>query len=159
MKNLIKGFIAVSILFFASIQADDNSIVKIAKDAGNFSTLTQALQAADLVEILDEQGPFTVFAPTDKAFEQLPEGTLESLINDKEALKEILLYHVVKGSVTAEDIVKYEKAKSLSGSLINIKTSDSSVKLNDSNVISTDIKASNGIIHVIDRVLLPNSEG
>jgi len=121
---------------------------------GGFKTLTAAIQAAGLQETLTEKGPFTVFAPTDEAFAKLPEGTVEALLEDPEALKEVLLYHVVSGTVLAEDVVKLESAETLNGQKVAIHTEDG-VKINDANVIKTDIMAENGTIHVIDTVLIP----
>lgn len=132
------------------------AIYPTAKEAG-FKTLSAAIAAAGLEEVLTNEGPFTVFAPTDEAFAKLPEGTVESLLNDKEALKQILLYHVVSGEVMASDVVKIDKAKMLNGQYVSINANDG-VKVNDAKVIKTDIEAENGIIHVIDTVLIPSSE-
>jgi uncharacterized surface protein with fasciclin (FAS1) repeats len=132
------------------------AIYPTAKAAG-FETLSAAIAAAGLEEVLTKEGPFTVFAPTDEAFAKLPEGTLESLLNDKEALKNILMYHVVAGEVMASDVVKIDKAKMLNGQFVKIDAKDG-VKVNDAKVIKTDIKAENGIIHVIDTVLIPPSK-
>jgi uncharacterized surface protein with fasciclin (FAS1) repeats len=101
------------------------------------------------------EGPFTLFAPTDDAFEKLPEGTIESLLKDKEALKAILLYHVVSGKVTSEKVVELDKAETINGKVINIKVKDDSVVINKSKVITADVMASNGVIHIIDTVLIP----
>ncbi|MGD8413356.1 MAG: fasciclin domain-containing protein [Candidatus Latescibacterota bacterium] len=127
-----------------------------AKAAG-FETLSAAIAAAGLEEVLTDEGPFTVFAPTDEAFAKLPEGTLESLLNDKEALKQVLLYHVVSGEVMASDVVKIDKAEMLNGQYVTINAKDG-VMVNDAKVIKTDIKAENGVIHVIDTVLIPSSK-
>jgi len=132
------------------------AIYPMAKEAG-FKTLSTAIAAAGLEEVLTKEGPFTVFAPTDEAFAKLPEGTVESLLNDKEALKQVLMYHVVAGEVMAADVVKLDKAKMLNGQYVKINAKDG-VKVNDANVIKTDIKAENGIIHVIDTVLIPSSK-
>jgi uncharacterized surface protein with fasciclin (FAS1) repeats len=132
------------------------AIYPTAKAAG-FETLSAAIAAAGLEETLTADGPFTVFAPTDEAFAKLPEGTVESLLNDKEALTQVLLYHVVSGEVMASDVVKIDKAKMLNGQFVKIDTKDG-VKVNDARVIKTDIKAQNGVIHVIDTVLIPASE-
>jgi uncharacterized surface protein with fasciclin (FAS1) repeats len=131
------------------------AIYPTAKEAG-FKTLTAAIEAAGLDEVLTEKGPFTVFAPTDEAFAKLPEGTVEALLKDKEALKEVLLYHVVSGEVMASDVVKLKKAEMLNGQNVKINTKEG-VKINDAKVIKTDIKAKNGVIHVIDTVLIPSS--
>jgi uncharacterized surface protein with fasciclin (FAS1) repeats len=129
-------------------------IVDTAVAAGSFGTLVTAVQAAGLVEVLKGEGPFTVFAPTDDAFAKLPEGTLESLLKDKDALTKVLTYHVVPGEVRAADVVQLASAKTVQGQSIRIDTS-SGVKVDDANVIQTDIAASNGVIHVIDTVILP----
>ncbi len=127
-------------------------IVATAMEAGTFSTLLTAATAAGLVETLEGEGPFTVFAPTDEAFAALPEGTLESLLADPEALKQVLLYHVVSGEVTADQVVGLTSADSVEGSPIAIAVKDGSVFLNDAaEVVTTDVMASNGVIHVIDR--------
>jgi uncharacterized surface protein with fasciclin (FAS1) repeats len=131
------------------------TIVDVASAAGNFTTLLAAAEAAGLVETLMGDGPFTVFAPTDEAFAALPEGTLESLLADPEALKQILLYHVVSGSVLAADVVGLDTATSVEGSEIDITVDGDKVMVNQANVIATDIMASNGVIHVIDAVILP----
>jgi uncharacterized surface protein with fasciclin (FAS1) repeats len=133
------------------------SIAEIAVEDGNFTTLVAALEAAGLVETLSGAGEFTVFAPTDEAFAALPEGTVESLLEDPEgALTEILLYHVVDGIFLAEDVVTLESATTLQGQDITITVTDDGVILNDTvMVIITDIQASNGVIHVINAVLLP----
>ena len=130
-------------------------IVDTAVADGRFTTLAAALEAAGLVETLKGEGPFTVFAPTDEAFAKLPEGTVEALLQDIPALTDILLYHVVSGEVMAADVVNLESAETVSGKSISIKVMDGKVFLNDSEVIITDIVATNGVIHVIDSVLLP----
>jgi transforming growth factor-beta-induced protein len=132
-------------------------IVDTAVAAGSFKTLATALQAAGLVEALKGAGPFTVFAPTDEAFAKLPAGTVEGLLKDPKALAEILKYHVVSGAVKAADVVKLSEAKSLQGEPIAIKVDGGKVMVNGANVVSTDIETSNGIIHVIDAVILPPS--
>ena len=136
-------------------KSSKKDIVTIAVEAGNLTTLATALTETGLVEALQGDGPFTVFAPTDDAFAKLPEGTLEALINDKETLKKILLYHVVAGEVTSKEVVNLKRAETLAGKNINIKVKDGSVMINDSKIIGADIMASNGVIHVIDTVLLP----
>ena len=130
------------------------SIAEIAVDGG-FNTLVAALDAADLVETLSGDGTFTVFAPTDDAFAALPEGMLEELLADPETLKQILLYHVVGDVVMAETVVTLDEAETLEGSMVAIDVVDGNVFLNDSQVTSTDIEASNGVVHVIDKVLVP----
>lgn len=133
---------------------EEKNIVQTAIAAGSFSTLVTAIQAADLVETLSGPGPFTVFAPTDAAFAKLPAGTLESLLADKAKLASILTYHVVSGEVMAADVVKLTSATTVQGQTVKIDTTNG-VKINDANVTQTDITTSNGVIHVIDTVLLP----
>jgi transforming growth factor-beta-induced protein len=137
------------------VEPEPQSIVDIAVADGRFSTLVSALQAADLAGTLAGEGPFTVFAPTDEAFAKLPEGTLEALLEDIPALTDILLYHVVSGEVLAEDVVNLESAQTLLGENLGIKVENGVVYLNDAQVVITDIMADNGVIHVIDSVLLP----
>jgi uncharacterized surface protein with fasciclin (FAS1) repeats len=134
------------------------TIVDIAVADGRFETLVAALQAAELVETLSGEGPFTVFAPTDDAFAKLPEGTVEGLLEDIPALTDILLYHVVSGEVLAADVVELESAETVLGESVSIRVEDGNVYINDSMVIITDIMADNGVIHVIDTVLLPPAE-
>ena len=132
-------------------------IVDTAVAAGSFKTLATALTAAGLVETLKGPGPFTVFAPTDEAFAKLPAGTLESLLKpeNKAKLAGILTYHVVAGKVMAADVVKLTSAKTVNGESVKITVDGGKVKVNDANVIKADVAASNGVIHVIDAVLLP----
>ena len=136
-------------------EPEPQTIVDIAIADGRFTTLVAALQAADLVDALSGKGPFTVFAPTDEAFAKLPDGTVEALLEDIPALTDILLYHVVPGSVLAEDVVNLEAAETLLGENIQIRVADGSVFINDAEAIITDILTDNGVIHVIDSVLLP----
>jgi len=133
----------------------DKDIVAVAVEAGSFTILAKALTEAGLVGALQGDGPFTVFAPTDKAFEQLPEGTLESLLKDKDALKEILLYHVVNGEVGSKQVVNLDKATTLAGKDLRISINDGRVMINSAKVTTADVSASNGVIHVIDEVLIP----
>jgi transforming growth factor-beta-induced protein len=137
---------------------ETQTIVDIAVADGRFQTLVAALGAADLVGTLSGEGPFTVFAPTDEAFAKLPEGTVEALLNDIPALTDILLYHVVSGEVLAEQVVTLEEAQTALGENVSIRVEDGNVYINDSMVIITDIVADNGVIHVIDSVLLPPAE-
>jgi uncharacterized surface protein with fasciclin (FAS1) repeats len=130
------------------------NIVETAIDAGSFKTLVAAVEAADLVDTLTSEGPFTVFAPTDEAFAKLPKGTVESLLKDKAKLTSILTYHVVSGKVMSKDVMDLKKAKTVQGQDINIDTK-SGVKINNANVVKADIETSNGVIHVIDTVILP----
>lgn len=139
--------------------AELGDIVEVATAAGSFNTLLQAATAAGLVDTLKGDGPFTVFAPTDEAFAKLPAGTLDSLLADPEKLKAILLYHVVSGAVTSTQVVGLTKATSVEGSDIAISVKDGSVYLNDSaKVVTVDVMASNGVIHVIDTVILPPAD-
>jgi len=133
------------------------SIPEVAKKAGRFGTLLGALNAAQLAEVLGGEGPFTVFAPTDEAFAKIPVETLKELLQpeNRSKLQSILKYHVVKGSITARDAIGAQKAKTLQGGQVDAKIVDGRLKINDAQVIATDIKAKNGIIHVIDTVLLP----
>jgi uncharacterized surface protein with fasciclin (FAS1) repeats len=130
------------------------NIVQTAQGAGTFTTLVAAVTAANLVDTLSGPGPFTVFAPNDDAFAKLPAGTVEALLADIPKLTKILTYHVVAGNVLAADVVKLTKATTVEGSDVHI-TTDGGVKVNDAKVIATDIKADNGVIHVIDAVLIP----
>lgn len=138
----------------ASAPMADKNIVEIAVGAGQFNTLVAALQAADLVDALNGAGPFTVFAPTDEAFAKLPAGTVESLLKDKAALTKILTYHVVSGDVRAADVMNLSSATTLQGQSLAIDTSNG-VRIGNANVTSADIVATNGVIHVIDTVLIP----
>lgn len=129
-------------------------IVDVAVGAGSFETLAAALEAAGLVETLKGEGPFTVFAPTDEAFAAIPEAQLEALLADKEALTAVLTYHVVPGKVMAADVVELDSATTVQGADLTIGTADG-VTVDSANVVKTDIEASNGVIHVIDAVLMP----
>lgn len=129
-------------------------IVETAVNAGTFNTLVKAVEATELVEILKSPGPYTVFAPTDEAFNNLPEGTLDALLQDIPKLKRIVLYHVAFGDVRAEDLMQIEEAATVEGSIVAIE-SGQGIKVNDANVLKTDILTDNGVIHVIDGVLIP----
>jgi uncharacterized surface protein with fasciclin (FAS1) repeats len=129
-------------------------LVETAVNAGTFNTLIKAVEATELVEILKSPGPYTVFAPTDEAFNTLPEGTLDSLLQDIKKLKRIVLYHVAFGDVRAEDLMQIHEAETVEGSIVAIESSDG-IKVNDANVLKTDILTDNGVIHVIDAVLIP----
>jgi len=135
--------------------APSKDIVDTAVEAGSFKTLAAALQAADLISTLKSEGPFTVFAPTDAAFAKIPKADLDALLSDKRALTEVLTYHVVAGKVMAADVVKLTQAKTVEGSPVKIKVADGKVMINNANVSATDIAASNGVIHVIDTVIMP----
>ena len=134
-------------------------IVDTAVAAGNFKTLVTAVKAADLVDTLKSKGPFTVFAPTDDAFAKLPKGTVAGLLKDIPKLKAVLTYHVVPGKVMAADVVKLKTAKTVQGQDVKVDASKwhlhKNVKINDANVIKADIVTDNGVIHVIDKVILP----
>lgn len=134
-----------------------NDIVDTAVAAGSFETLVQAVQAAGLVETLKGEGPFTVFAPTDEAFGKLPAGTLDDLLKpeNKEQLTGILTYHVVPGKVMAADVVGLESATTVNGRDLSIKVENGTVMVDGATVVQTDIECSNGVIHVIDAVMLP----
>ena len=152
--------VAAAPLASASVAYADNhgmDIVDTAVEAGTFNTLAAALTAADLVETLKGEGPFTVFAPTDEAFAKLPEGTVEDLLKpeNKDQLVAVLTYHVVPGKVMAADVVGLSEAPTVNGAMIPVSVMDGTVMLGDVAVTATDIEASNGVIHVIDGVLLP----
>ena len=137
-----------------------SDIVAVATSAGSFNTLAAALQAAELVDTLANGGPFTVFAPTDEAFAKLPEGTVAELLKpeNKEQLISILTYHVVPGSWNASDVVSWDKAETVSGMPIWVSANSNGVQVSGANVIATDIQAFNGVIHVIDTVMIPTKE-
>lgn len=130
-------------------------IVDTAVAAGSFDTLVTAVKAAGLVDTLKGEGPFTVFAPTDEAFAQVPEDQLNALLEDKEALQRVLTYHVVLGRLMAAEVMKRDSVETLQGQALTIEAA-SEVKVNNAQVIKTDIETSNGVIHVIDAVLMPN---
>jgi uncharacterized surface protein with fasciclin (FAS1) repeats len=164
MFSKIRALASVALLGIAlPIAAQDHSahsasdLVDVATEAGAFTTLLAAAEAAGLVDTLRSEGPFTVFAPTDEAFASLPEGTVESLLADPEALRAVLLYHVVAGRVTAEQVVGLTQAESVEGSAIRISVHGDQVHIDDARVITADVSASNGVIHVIDAVLIPAS--
>lgn len=140
-------------------EKSDNDIVDVAVANGNFNTLAAALKAAGLVDVLKGDGPFTVFAPTDEAFAKLPEGTVENLLKPEniDQLKAVLTYHLVSGKVLATDVAKIEKATTVNGADINIAVDGTNVDINNSRVVMADVVASNGVIHVVDTVLLPPS--
>ena len=163
MKAFAIGTLAAIVLAgttSTTVNAQTKDIVETAASAGSFKTLAKALEAADLVTTLKGAGPFTVFAPTDEAFAKLPAGTLESLLKpeNKAKLRRILTYHVVSGKVMASDVVKLRSAKAVSGDTVKIATDNGGVTVDQANVVKTDIGASNGVIHVIDAVILPNGK-
>ena len=161
MRKLLSLFVIA--LFITPVYAGHHNaskhhdIVDVAASNDMFSTLVAAVKAGGLVETLKGDGPFTVFAPTDDAFAALPDGTLEMLLKpeNKEVLVSILSYHVVAGKVKAKDVVKLYSATTVEGSKVNIEANSSGVMINNANVIKTDVDAQNGVIHVIDKVLLP----
>lgn len=131
------------------------NIVQTAAAAGQFKTLGKLLARAGLVSALEQPGPFTVFAPTDAAFKKVPKKTLTALLRNKAKLKAVLLYHVVSGKVTAAEVVNLTSAKTLNGNDVRIRVAGSSVLVNNAKVTTTDVMASNGVIHVVNRVLIP----
>jgi uncharacterized surface protein with fasciclin (FAS1) repeats len=161
-KHLSVGvvMVATALMFKAGASLGDDKaaekdIVETAVEAGQFKTLVTAVKAAELVETLKGRGPFTVFAPTDEAFAKVPKDKLESLLKNKKALTAVLTYHVVPGKVMAADVVRLDSAKTVQGKSINIATKDGKVTINGANVLKTDIVCGNGVIHVIDTVILP----
>jgi len=161
IRRCFLGLAAVAAMGVSGIAAGaEKDIVSTAVEAGSFKTLAAALKAGGLIETLQGKGPFTVFAPTDEAFAKLPAGTVESLLKpeSKGQLVSILTYHVVPGSVAAADVVKLTAAGTVNGQQVSILVKDGSVKVDDASVVKTDIKCSNGIIHVIDSVILPSSD-
>lgn len=161
LNSIIAIFFAIAI-FNTRLLGDNHNnhskekdIVETAIEAGNFKTLATALTEAGLIDALKGDGPFTVFAPTDEAFNKLPKGTLENLLKDKEALKKILLYHVISGKVTSKEVGKIKSASTLEGSELKISVKKGIVSINKSKVTTADISTKNGIIHVIDSVLMP----
>ena len=154
------GFLAAALALNAgSVKAEEatKDIVDTAVGAGSFKTLAAALKAADLVDTLKSKGPFTVLAPTDDAFAKLPAGTVETLLKpeNKAKLVKILTYHVIGARAMAADVVKMTSAKTVQGSEVKIAVADGKVKVDDANVVKTDIECSNGVIHVIDAVIMP----
>jgi uncharacterized surface protein with fasciclin (FAS1) repeats len=138
---------------------NDKTIVDVAVESGNFETLVAAVKEAGLVETLSSAGPFTVFAPTDEAFAKLPEGTLEALLADKEALTAVLTYHVIPGKVMAADVIQAQQVRpaTVQGESLNVRVTNGSVYVDDATVVQPDVEASNGVIHVIDTVVLPQA--
>ena len=166
MKSRVTGIASMAAVVLAVVglaigstfaRATNQDIVDTAAGAGQFKTLAAALQAAGLVDTLKGPGPFTVFAPTDAAFAKLPAGTVESLLKpeNKAKLTAILTYHVVPGAVKAEQVTKLDEAKTVNGAMVKVSTDHGKVMINNANVVKADIPASNGVIHVIDKVILP----
>jgi transforming growth factor-beta-induced protein len=139
----------------SAMEKSQMDIVETAVAAESFNTLVAAVKAAGLVEALKGEGPFTVLAPTDEAFARLPQGTVENLLKDKEKLAAILTYHVIPGEVMAADVMKLDKAETLQGQSVTVTKKDGAVMIDNANVVKTDIVCSNGVIHVIDHVILP----
>jgi uncharacterized surface protein with fasciclin (FAS1) repeats len=154
MKS-VKQFVVAGALAAVSGLAAAADIVDTAVSAGQFNTLVKAVQAAGLVDTLKGKGPFTVFAPTDAAFAKLPAGTLEALLADKQKLAQVLTYHVVPGKVTAAD-VKPGSVQTVQGQFLSMQADKSGVTVNSARVVKADVMADNGVIHVIDTVVLPN---
>jgi uncharacterized surface protein with fasciclin (FAS1) repeats len=156
MRRAAAG-LAVAVALSGSLHAQGKDIVDTAVAAGQFKTLAAALTAAGLVDTLKGAGPFTVFAPTDEAFAKLPKGTVEELLKpeNKAKLTAILAYHVVPGKVMAADVVKVSNAKTVQGASIKVNAAGGKVTVDNASVVKTDIGASNGVIHVIDTVLMP----
>ncbi len=152
MKRILSVFGLLAASVFTASAAD---IVDTAVGAGSFNTLVTAVKAAGLVDTLKSAGPFTVFAPTDEAFAKLPAATLEGLLQDPAKLKKILLYHVVSGNVMAADVVKIKSAKTVEGSSARITVKGGKVMVDGATVVKTDIACDNGVIHVIDTVIMP----
>jgi uncharacterized surface protein with fasciclin (FAS1) repeats len=164
MKRFVVGLTTASMLAIGAVTLkateQNKDIVDTAVGAGSFNTLAKALTAADLVDTLKGSGPFTVFAPTDEAFAKLPAGTIENLLKpeNQAQLRRILTYHVVSGKVMAADVVKLKSAKTVSGDSVAITVMGGGVTVNNSKVVKTDIATSNGVIHVIDTVLIPSAK-
>lgn len=165
--SLNQSLLAVSLVCFTALSstaaaaekpAEKKDIVDTAVAAGQFKTLVTAVKAAELVDVLKGKGPFTVFAPTDQAFAKVPKDQLEALLKDKKKLQAVLTYHVVPGKVMAADVVKLKSAKTVQGKPVTIVARDGKVKINSAHVVKTDIDCANGVIHVIDAVLMPPAE-
>jgi uncharacterized surface protein with fasciclin (FAS1) repeats len=154
---MVTGIAVMALVITTAAQAQNRDIVDTAVAAGQFNTLAAALKAAGLIETLKGAGPFTVFAPTDAAFAKLPQGTVEDLLKpeNKAKLTAILTYHVVPGKVMAADVVKVKNAKTVQGGSLKVNTGGGKVMVDNANVVKTDIAASNGVIHVIDSVVMP----
>ena len=159
MKKYITALLS-TLLVFSSVSYSKNDIVDTAIEAGSFKTLVAAVKAAGLAETLKGNGPFTVFAPTDEAFAKLPKGTVESLLKpeNKDKLVGILTYHVISGKVSAKKASKLDSAKTVNGAKLTIKPAGKTLQINGAKVVKADIKTSNGIIHVIDAVLIPETK-
>lgn len=154
---LATGLVASSVAAPAAPEQRKRNIVQTAVAAGQLTTLASLLEQAGLAKTLQGKGPFTVFAPTDAAFAKVPASTLSSLAKDKKALRGVLLYHVVAGKVPAAKVVKLESAKTVNGQSVSIRVRNGTVFVNRAKVTTPDVMASNGVIHVIDKVLIPKS--
>ena len=157
LKRMVTGIAVTALVIATAAQAQSRDIVDTAVASGQFNTLAAALKAAGLVETLKGAGPFTVFAPTDAAFAKLPKGTVEELLKpeNKAKLTAILTYHVVPGKVMAADVIKVKDAKTVQGGSLKVNTGGGKVMVDNATVVKTDIAASNGVIHVIDSVVMP----
>jgi uncharacterized surface protein with fasciclin (FAS1) repeats len=155
VKRVVRLALLILSLVAFNVTAGEKDIVDTAVAAGSFNTLVKAVQAAGLVDTLKSAGPFTVFAPTDEAFAKLPPGALDSLIANPGKLKAVLTYHVVASKVMAADVVKIKEARTVQGSSAKVKAKGGKVMIDGANVVKTDIACSNGVIHVIDSVILP----
>lgn len=150
-----KVFSVAALMAMSVMAASAADIVDTAVSAGQFNTLVTAVKAAGLVDTLKGPGPYTVFAPTDEAFKALPAGTLDKLLANPEQLKKVLLYHVVAGKVTSGEVVKLKSAKTVEGSPVKISAMGSTVMINKASVVKADVECDNGVIHVIDKVIVP----
>ena len=161
MKKLVSVFALVAVALSITVSAApartsaDQNIVQTAVGAGQFKTLAKLLTRAGLLNALQQPGPYTVFAPTDAAFAKVPKKTVTALLRNKTKLRAVLLYHVVSGNVRAADVVKLSSAKTLNGKTVRIRVAGSNVFVNTAKVTKPDVIASNGVIHVINRVLIP----
>ncbi len=160
IRSVVALAAATALVAGTSVQAQQKDIVDTAVAAGSFKTLAAALQAAGLVDTLKGNGPFTVFAPTDEAFAKLPAGTVEELLKpeNKAKLTAILTYHVVPGKVMASQVVSLKEAKTVNGKSVKIAVDNGTVMIDNAKVVKTDIGATNGVIHVIDTVILPDTK-
>jgi len=161
VSSLLKGALVLGLVLPGAACSDTTEpepgdIIEVATAAGSFNTLATALGAAGLVDDLKGPGPFTVFAPTDEAFAKLPAGTVDALLQNIPALTNVLTFHVVSGSLPASEVVKLTSATMLNGQTVTIQVQNGEVRINGVRVVTTDVLASNGVIHVIDEVLLPN---
>jgi len=156
LKSIVLGALMLG-MAATTVSSQSKDVVDTAVANGSFKTLAAALEAAGLVETLKGAGPFTVFAPTDAAFAKLPAGTVENLLKpeNKDQLRRVLTYHVVSGKVGSADVTKMRSAKAVSGDTISVAVKDGKVMINNATVVTADVGASNGVIHVIDTVILP----